>query len=349
MTKSKSFRGTHIYVGIDVHLKSWRIAPFTDHSALKKFTVSPPSVDGLINTLKNTYPGASFSCCYEAGFSGFWMQRELSRKGFTTIVVNPADIPTSNKDHRRKTDSRDASKMARELRNANLSPIYIPSLKAEKDRSIVRFRHQLVKDERRIKQRIKMYLHSQGIQLGSKAKWSQRGLCELDELARTTNDTYLSLSLKQLRGLLQRKIEITDNIRHLSHSEEYEELSCLLRSVPGISTLGSMILITEIVDMTRFSNLDQLCSYIGLVPDTGSSGERNVSRGITRRSNRRLRTFLIECSWIALRHDPALAKSYSDYTKRMPGNKAIIKVARKMLSKIRHIWLKRESYELNIA
>ena len=348
MSKDNSFRGTKVYVGIDVHLKTWRIAPFTEQTALKKFTVSPPSVESLVKTLEDRYPGATFSMCYEAGYSGFWIQRELTQRGYATIVVNAADIPTSDKDHRRKTDSRDASKIARELRSSNLVPIYIPSQEAEKDRSVVRYRHQLVKDERRVKQRIKMYLHNQGFELGSTLKWSKKGLIELEELAKSVGDRYLSLSIKQLRSLLQRKEEVTTTIKHMSHSEAYEKLSCLLQSIPGISTLGSMILITEIVDMARFSNLDHLCSYIGLVPDTSSSGERERSRGITSRSNRRLRTFLIECSWIALRQDPALSKAYSTYTSRMIGNKAIIKIARKLLSRIRHVWLKREAYEFNV-
>ena len=71
MSKVKSFKGTNIYVGIDVHLKSWRVALFTDKTALKKFSVSPPDVDSLANTLDNLYPGANFFCGYEAGFSGF--------------------------------------------------------------------------------------------------------------------------------------------------------------------------------------------------------------------------------------------------------------------------------------
>lgn len=109
MIKDKSFRGTKIYVGIDIHLKTQRIAPFTDQTAFKKFTVSPPSVESLIKTLEDRYPGATFSFCYEAGYSGFWIKRELDQKGYSTIVVNAADIPTSDKDHRRKTDSRDGS------------------------------------------------------------------------------------------------------------------------------------------------------------------------------------------------------------------------------------------------
>lgn len=349
-TKSNGFEGTPIYVGVDVHLKSWRIAPFTDQTALKKFTISPPSVDQLASILEVRYPGASFMCCYEAGFSGFWLQRELRRRGFDTMVVNPADIPITNKDQRRKTDSRDAAKIGRELRAGNLEAVYVPSQEAEAARALVRYRGQVVKDERRVKQRIKMHLHFKGVQLsGQPINWSKRKIEYLKGLAGELGDEYLVLSLKQLEDLRASKQEISEKIKQMSRSKPYRVLSYLLQSIPGISYLGSMILITEIIDMQRFSSLDQLCSYIGLVPDTGSSGETERVRGITKRSNRRLRTFLIECAWIAVRQDPALSKAYSSYTHRMKGQKAIIKIARKLLSRIRYVWLKKEPYQLGIC
>jgi transposase len=349
MGKDKTFEGITIYVGIDVHLKSWSIAPFTDYTALKKFTLSPPSPEKLVRTLQSQYPGASFKCCYEAGYSGFWIQRELEQLGATTIVANAADIPTSDKDSRRKTDSRDASKIARELRSGNINAIYVPGKKHEAARSIVRYRHTLVKDARCVKQRIKMYLHNTGSELGSSLKWSKKGLEELESSAKAEKDEYLLFSLRQLRDLESAKRRVTLRIKQISKQEPYCAISGLLQTVPGVSMLGSMILITELIDIKRFRNTDKLCSYLGLVPDTNDSGERSRNSGITARSNKRLRTFLIECSWVAVRIDPALARAYANYRKHMPGNKAIVKVARKLASRVRHVWQHQEPYQMGLA
>ena len=35
------FSGQNIYVGIDVHLKSWSVAILSEHSVLKRFSQSP--------------------------------------------------------------------------------------------------------------------------------------------------------------------------------------------------------------------------------------------------------------------------------------------------------------------
>jgi len=348
-TKVQTFEGINIYVGIDVHFKSWKIAPFTNDTALKKFTLSPPSPSKLADSLYKRYPKANFICCYEAGFSGFWIQRQLENLGLSTHIVNAADIPTTNKELRRKEDARDASKIGRQLRAKSLDFIFIPSKKQESDRSVLRFREQLIKDERRVKQRIKMHCHFVGLaEFISNTTWSQKSIDELISLANKLDEEYLKQSLHQLIQLRNCKKNITKKIKELSCSGHYGQLSYLLQSIPGISQLGSMILITEIMDMKRFSSMDKLCSYIGLVPDTHHSSDTLKDRGITKRKNRRLRTILIEAAWIAIRYDPALTIAYSKYKKKTIGQKAIVKIARKLLARIRFVWLNKQPYVIGL-
>ena len=192
MKVNKSFEGTTIYVGLDIHAKSWTVATYSDHTALKRYTLSPPSSNGLVDSLNKLYPNADLKCCYEAGFSGFWLQRELASLGVPTVLVNASDIPLTNKDKKRKTDARDASKIARELRAGNLTPIYVPSVQSENDRSLVRFRGTLIKDQRRVKQRIKMHLHLQGYPWClTELRWSKKSINMIEEFANTKQDRYL--------------------------------------------------------------------------------------------------------------------------------------------------------------
>lgn len=60
-------------------------------------------------------------------------------------------------------------------------------------------------------------------------------------------------------------------IRILARTDEYKTNVQLLKTVPGISTLTAMTLLTELFNIDRFQSLDKLASYIGLVPDTDSS------------------------------------------------------------------------------
>ena len=95
--KKLDFSGTTIYCGVDVHKKSWRVNIQDGEFELEDFTQNADAVL-LHKHLTKRYPGADYTVGYEAGFSGFSMQRTLSQSGCRCWVVNAADIPTSDKD-----------------------------------------------------------------------------------------------------------------------------------------------------------------------------------------------------------------------------------------------------------
>jgi transposase len=94
--QSVSFKGQHLYVGIDVHKKQWSVSIFSSELHHKTFS-QPPLPSSLKSYLDQNFPEANISCAYESCKFGFWIQRELSSFGYHCIVVNPADIPTTNK------------------------------------------------------------------------------------------------------------------------------------------------------------------------------------------------------------------------------------------------------------
>ena len=110
-----------------------------------------------------------------------------------------------------------------------------------------------------------------------------------------------------------------------------------------------MILLTELVDIHRFKGLDHLASYVGLVPGEHSSGETAIITGISMRRNPFLRTVLIESAWVAARKDPALTAAFTDLAKRMPKNKAIVRIARKLLNRIRFVLLHQTEYQYSVT
>jgi transposase len=118
----------------------------------------------------------------------------------------------------------------------------------------------------------------------------------------------------------------------------------LAEDVPGISTLTAMILLTELHEITRFRSVDELCSYIGLIPDTQSTSEKEHVGGMTQRGHSCLRWLLIEASWVAIRKDPAMMEAFNEYCKRMKKSKAIIRIARKLLNRIRYVLKNQAEY-----
>ncbi|GAB6160956.1 hypothetical protein JCM12298_01150 [Desulfothermus naphthae] len=101
--------------------------------------------------------------------------------------------------------------------------------------------------------------------------------------------------------------------------------------------------------MKRFKNFDQLKSYVGLTPSVYSSGDTHYEYGLTYRKNSRLKYALIEASWVAIRKDPALLESYNKLITRMKKQQAIIRIAKKLLSRIRHVWLNKQPYVTGIV
>src|SRR6266542_178964 len=139
-----AYRGQSIYTGIDVHKKMWKVSIMTDELEHKTFAM-PPEPVVLVKYLERCFPNGDYKCVYEAGYSGFWIQEELSRNEIDCIVVNPADVPSMDKEKRFKNDRVDSRKLARCLRNGELEGIYIPNRMDTEDRALLRVRHILVK------------------------------------------------------------------------------------------------------------------------------------------------------------------------------------------------------------
>ena len=350
------FSGQRVYVGIDVSLKSWSVTILTAQAEHKTFS-QPPRAEVLVNYLQRTFPGAEYLCVYEAGYCGFWPHRALTAGGLRCLVVHPADVPTTGGERRRRRDAVDSRKLARALRSQELSAIYIPSQQAQEDRGLVRLRTDLVKKQTRCKNQIMAQLRVFGYELPAELKtthWSRAFLLYLRELAFTCTSGRQALDalLDELDHWRELILKVTRQIRDLAGEDRYRDSVELLRTIPGISILSAMILLTELVELSRFRSFDHLCSYVGLVPDEDSSGEVQIITGLTRRRNRRLRGILIECAWVAVRKDPALLLKFEQLTsggQPQKKNQAIVRIARKLLNRIRHVLVTREPYALGLT
>jgi len=344
------FTGQHIFVGLDIGQRAWKTAILTAELEHKTFT-QPPRVEVLVNYVYRTFPGAQVHCVYEAGFSGFWIHDALRQHGIDCIVVNPADVPTTNKEHVLKTDRVDARKLARQLRNGELTPIYVPPRNALEVRSVVRMRWSFVKKQTRCKNQIKALLSFYGIALPKEIQtqhWSRRFLAWVENIALLDpNGKHALLALvSELYHLRDIIAQLTKQIRQIAQDEPYQPLVAYLVSIPGISILAAMILLTELVDIHRFQNPDRLASYCGLTPGEHSSGDTELITGLTPRRNPLLRAVLVECAWVAVRRDPVLLAAFSTLSKRMLKQKAIIRIARKLLNRVRYVLKHQQPYQI---
>jgi transposase len=347
------FTGECIYAGIDVHKKQWSVCIMSSQKEHKTF-VQPPEPAVLSRYLRENFPGATYFSVYEAGFCGFWIDEDLKKEGIHNIVVNPADVPTTDKEKRQKRDRVDSRKLCKRLRDQDLQAIYVPNRCQLEDRHMIRLRKKLVQDITRCKNRIKGLLNYYGIKVDdtyNTSHWSKafvKWLSELD-LRYSTGTTSLRILVEELKSIEQLKKSISRQLVVLSKQERFIKPVKLLRSIPGVGLIGALTLSTELGDINRFRNLDQLCSYIGLVPNVYSSGDTEHIGHLTQRKNAYVQPILIQCAWRAVGQDPALLRAYEHLRKRMMGQQAIIRIARKLLSRIRYVLVHQKEYQLRIS
>ena len=112
--------------------------------------------------------------------------------------------------------------------------------------------------------------------------------------------------------------------------------------------MTAITFLVQIGDIKRFNRFDDLCNYIGLVPRMYGTGEKMKTGRLVKSGRKELKIMLIEASWDAIRLDPALMATFNTLAKRMNKNKAIIRIARKMLSRMRYVLQNQQEYILGI-
>lgn len=348
-----NFKGQKIFIGIDAHLKNWKVTIMLEDTPFKTFSQDPCATT-LRNYLDKYFPNGEYYSAYEAGFCGFSVHRELLSCGINNIVVNPADIPTTDKEKKQKEDKRDSRKIARSLKNGDLKAIYVPDKEIEELRLLVRYRKTIVREISKNKTRIKSFLHYNGIKIpreldSASQNWSSNFTRWLKTINLTTQygNIVLQKLLEVVEQLRKTLLSISKDLKKVvEQNNSYNEHVKNLKSIHGIGFVVAITILTEIIEIKRFKNLDSLCSFIGLVPTTHSTSDKDITGKITQRSNKQLRDVLIESAWVSVRNDSSMALAYSKLVKRTQPNKAIIRIAKKLLNRIRYVLLNSVPYEV---
>lgn len=332
VTSVISYAGKEVFVGIDVHKKTYAVVARMDGEVVKKWTTAAAPQE-LAQQLLKFFAGANIHTAYEAGFSGFVLHRVLTSHGIHSLVVHAAGIEIAVND-RVKTDKRDAHKLSTLLEARRLRGIRIPSEAQEQQRILTRTRQQMVEDRTAIKNKIRMKFH-------------QLGLIDNDENRSMTHKLVEALlpnvSAKEFIIAIEaywsiwKKLdeEISKLAGELKQQAQCDPNETTYRSAPGVGPLSARILSNELGDMSQFTNERQLFSYTGLTPSEHSSGETIRKGRISRQGNSRLRGILVEIAWRAIDKDTALRTCFDRLHPRIGKKRAIVAIARKLIGRIR--------------
>ena len=157
------------------------------------------------------------------------------------------------------------------------------------------------------------------------------GKIQLEEPSGTEALQSLVRILKHTRDEL---VVLSQRIKDLIRGSKIPSAYSRLIAIPGIGRLTAMTILTEVGDINRFRNADTFRSYIGLIPRSHSSGEKDYKGRITNRKSVNLRSLLVEAAWSAIRADPTYLYIFNQYKNRMETNKAIVRTTRKLANHI---------------
>src|SRR5437870_4149742 len=269
---------TTVTIGLDVHARSIRLAVVRADELLEERTLAYD--EEAVERVLRRWPVVR--CCYEAGPTGFGLQRFLAGRGIDCQVVAPGLVPQRPGD-KIKTDSRDARKLARLLAGGLLQPIHVPTPELEAARDLVRAREDARLDRMRDRHRLSKFLLRHGRALPGKS-WGVRRRKWLSEqrfefpAQQHTFEAYLHTV-----DLVDRRIEALERaIREAAAQGPWRELVAALRCFRGIDTLTALGIVVEVDDFRRFQSAEAFMSFVGLVPSEHSSGERRKQGPITK-------------------------------------------------------------------
>lgn len=261
-----------------------------------EIATSEAAVRKLVAKLEAKYDKLTF--CYEAGPTGYGLCRLIERLGHTCVVVAPSLIPKKAGD-RIKTNRRDALNLAKLLRAAELTAVWVPDEHHEAMRDLSRAREAAMKDLKAKRQQISSLLLRHGLYYPGKTTWGRKHRAWLAQLKLAHYGT--RLAFEELMAAEREDEARVDRLAAaiLEAVPEWSlgPVATALMAMRGIDLITAVVVLAEIGDLSRFASARDLMGYLGLVPSEDSTGDNVRRGGITKAGNRRVRRVLVEAAW----------------------------------------------------
>ena len=286
-------------VGLDVHARSITAAAIdtdTDEITRRKMMTADHFLEVLAFLASLAGPVA---VVYEAGPTGYGLARTLREHGYRCEVAAPSRLPRKPGD-RRKTDPRDALKLANALRADQVTSVVVPSIEREDARDLTRTFEDSRVELMAARHRLSKMLLRRGLVYydgktwtGAHDRWlrAQRGLLSGYGTLASFDDYYETVVVQTARRKRLEKMII-----EYAADSEFTVMTRRLACLKGISTVSAFALTVEIGDWDRFTGAS-IGAYLGLAAGERSSGASIVRGPITKDGNTHARRLLTEAAW----------------------------------------------------
>lgn len=297
-----------LFVGLDVHKETIVVATAKwDRNEAELVGTIPNNPQAVVKLLRKLgRPVEQLYFCYEAGPCGYALHRQLTKAGARCDVVAPNLVPQKAGD-RIKTDRRDAQKLARNLRNGELTPVWVPDESDEALRDLSRARED-AKDDLRIKrQQLLSFLLRYDLRPPESLKknWTKAHRQWLDSLKfpQVMQQIVFAEYLQAIDQAAERLERLEDALLKQAETVPQAPLIKALQCLRGVAGVTAATVVAELGDLTRFKAAKQAMDAIGLVPSEHSSGPNQRRGSITKSGNAHVRAVVVEAAW-HYRHAP---------------------------------------------
>jgi len=284
----------------------------------------------------------------------------------------------------RKNDVKDAEWIATLLRHGLLEASFVPDKITRNLREYSRLYRSFTCEKSRYLNRLEKFLQTHGFKLSTVLSniygvSGRRLLYKLSEtgdllasdiieavdkrVKKTTDEIHeaikgkLALCERRLLKTLLAKIDqIQKEIEEIliimqEVAQPYQAAVEQLDSIPGVDTLSALTVIAEIsaTPQNHFSSSAKLCSWAGLSPRNDESAGKVKSRKILH-GNPYIKSILCQVAWASVRvRKSSFAMWFWSHQGKLGRKKAIIAVARKILTLIYKLLKSGEFYDSTIA
>jgi transposase len=251
--------------------------------------------------------GARVISCFEAGYDGFWLHRELVKHGVENHVID------DRRAKHLKTDRIDVRRLLRAIigyaggDRESCRVVHVPSVSQEDMRRTNRERERLVREQTGHINRIRALLTAQGIRLAriKDGRWVER----LREL-RTGDGQPMPEKLRaELEREWRRLALVMAHLREVEGDRDeivYGEANPdavdgdKIRKLVKLRGIGPdfATMLTREVFFRPFRNRRAVAKYFGLTPAPYASGDSRRDQGIDKAGNPRARHVALEAAWM---------------------------------------------------
>jgi transposase len=290
--------------------------------------------------------GDGIKAVIEAGRSSYTMVDLMEELRIKVTIAHPQELRAIAK-AKIKTDARSSHILADLLRADLIPEVYRRDGENRRKQRVLRLRSFFVGTLTRVKNKIRALVAQQREEVQreagqEKSLFSKKGLEKFKGLELPRTDKDLLDALLKTYFHFKERIKESDGLVERLFTEMRE--AQLISTVPGFGKFFSVLVATEIADVRRFSKVEKLHSYAGVIPATFSSGERAYHGKIIKEGNKWLRWAAVEAVWPAIKSDNDLLVFYERHARRKDANAAKMATARRLLTIIYRLLKENREY-----